>query len=289
MLSKRRDAPCAYRAHYADGVLVPPPGARAGGTTAAPQPCAGVDGTTITVEDLFHNMTIRRRALRSPAEQYQRILEVVTRYAIHFGVRGVAFTCTKHGAPSADLHVTAAAAASRRNIIRLVSVHARARARRNRSPLRRAPRTRTCISYGGALEQELIELRVDHGDVAATDRAAVASGDAPATAAAGAAALAYSARGFISSSSFSSKKPVFILFVNDRLVESSALRRTVEAAFAEALPRGAHPWARARQRRTAHVDSHACVARNRPVRGIARCACARRFTSLSRCRAATST
>ena len=123
VLSKRRGAPCAFRAHYADGVLVPAPGARAGDTSAAPQPCAGVDGTTITVEDLFHNMTIRRRALRSPAEQYQRILEVVTRYAIHFGVRGVAFTCTKHGAPSADLHVTAAAAASRRNVIRLVCVH----------------------------------------------------------------------------------------------------------------------------------------------------------------------
>ena len=122
VLSKRRDAPCAFRAHYADGVLIPAPGARGGDASAAPQPCAAVDGTTITVEDLFHNMTIRRRALRSPAEQYQRILEVVTRYAIHFGVRGVAFTCTKHGAPSADLHVTAAAAASRRNVIRLVCV-----------------------------------------------------------------------------------------------------------------------------------------------------------------------
>ena len=51
---------------------------------AAPQPCAGVDGTTITVEDLFHNMTIRRRAMRSPAEQYARVLEVVARYAAHF-------------------------------------------------------------------------------------------------------------------------------------------------------------------------------------------------------------
>ena len=106
VLSKRRDAPCAYRAHYADGALVPPPGSKAaallaslsaadngGGdaaatatitAAAAPQPCAGVDGTTITVEDLFHNMTIRRRAMRSPAEQYARVLEVVARYAAHF-------------------------------------------------------------------------------------------------------------------------------------------------------------------------------------------------------------
>ena len=56
--------------------------------------------------------------------------------------------------------------------------------------------------------------------------------------------LAFRARGFVSSSPFNgtaSKKAVFILFVNDRLVESSALRRTIEAAVADTLPRGAHP------------------------------------------------
>ena len=46
--SKTRGSPCAYRARYADGKLLPPkPGAE-----AKPQPCAGTDGTTITVRAL---------------------------------------------------------------------------------------------------------------------------------------------------------------------------------------------------------------------------------------------
>jgi DNA mismatch repair protein MLH1 len=47
------------------------------------------------VEDLFYNMQTRRNAFKNPNEQYRAILEVMTRYAIHFGDRGVAFTCKK--------------------------------------------------------------------------------------------------------------------------------------------------------------------------------------------------
>ena len=43
--SKTRGSPCAYRARYADGKLLPPKP----GTEAKPQPCAGTDGTIITV------------------------------------------------------------------------------------------------------------------------------------------------------------------------------------------------------------------------------------------------
>ncbi|CAB1108396.1 unnamed protein product [Ectocarpus sp. CCAP 1310/34] len=48
-----------------------------------------------TAEDLFYNMDTRRRAFKSPGEQYKGILDVVTRYAVHFGDRGVSFTCKK--------------------------------------------------------------------------------------------------------------------------------------------------------------------------------------------------
>lgn len=46
-------------------------------------------------EDLFYNMDTRRRAFKNPSEQYRGILEVMTRYAVHFGDRGVSFTCKK--------------------------------------------------------------------------------------------------------------------------------------------------------------------------------------------------
>jgi DNA mismatch repair protein MLH1 len=42
------------------------------------------------VEDLFFNVPIRRKAMRTGGEEYQKCVEVMTRYAIHFA--GIAFT-----------------------------------------------------------------------------------------------------------------------------------------------------------------------------------------------------
>lgn len=68
-------AQCAYRATYADGRLAAEPG----GASAAPRACARTVGTTIAVEDLFANTPSRRRAMRSPSDEYGRVLEVRAR------------------------------------------------------------------------------------------------------------------------------------------------------------------------------------------------------------------
>lgn len=47
------------------------------------KPTAANQGTQIIVEDLFYNMNIRKRALRSAAEEYQKISDVVQKYAVH--------------------------------------------------------------------------------------------------------------------------------------------------------------------------------------------------------------
>ncbi|XP_026476926.1 DNA mismatch repair protein Mlh1 isoform X2 [Ctenocephalides felis] len=70
--TKTADSVCAFKASYEDGKL-----------KSSPKPCAGNQGTQITVEDLFHNITNRLQTLKSPAEEYQKICDVVTRYAIH--------------------------------------------------------------------------------------------------------------------------------------------------------------------------------------------------------------
>lgn len=87
--TKTADSPCAYRALYADGKLVPVKA----GQSADPKACAGNNGTQITAEDLFFNTPTRLKALKSTSDEYNRILDIVTRYAIHNA--GVSFTCRK--------------------------------------------------------------------------------------------------------------------------------------------------------------------------------------------------
>jgi DNA mismatch repair protein MLH1 len=82
VLTKTADETCATSAKFIDGVLVGTPGLS-----------AGLDGTTLTVEDLFYNLPTRRRALRPAGEDYRAIVDVVSRYAIKYA--GVAFVCRR--------------------------------------------------------------------------------------------------------------------------------------------------------------------------------------------------
>ncbi|NXG48217.1 MLH1 protein, partial [Psilopogon haemacephalus] len=92
--TKTADAKCAYRAIYSDGKIKAPP-----------KPCAGNQGTQITVEDLFYNVNTRRKALKNPSEEYAKILEVVGRYAIHNS--GVSFSVKKQGDTVSDVRTLA--------------------------------------------------------------------------------------------------------------------------------------------------------------------------------------
>ena len=81
-----------------------------------PKRCAGVKGTQIAVEDVFYNMPMRLKSLRSAAEEYNRIVDVVTRYAIHFS--GISFTCKKHGQSVADVLTTQSSSVQARRAAR---------------------------------------------------------------------------------------------------------------------------------------------------------------------------
>ena len=87
------DAPHALKASYRDGALENDQPAR---------PCAGVPGTTITVENLFFNVPTRRRALKSASEEFSKVLDVIQRYAA--SRVDVAFACRKLGEAKPALH-----------------------------------------------------------------------------------------------------------------------------------------------------------------------------------------
>lgn len=175
--TKTADAKCAYRATYCDGKL-----------KTQPKPCAGNQGTQIIVEDLFYNVSTRRKALRSPSEEYSKIVEVVSRYAIHNS--GKALSVKKQGETIADVRTLPNASVL--DNIRVV--------------------------FGNAVSRELIEVGCEDQK------------------------LAYKLKGFISNANYSVKKCILILFINHRLVESSALKKAIETVYAAYLPKNTHPF-----------------------------------------------
>ena len=66
------------------------------------------------MEDLFYNVATRRKALNNVAEEYNRVLDIVNRYAVHN--TGVAFHLKKHGATVAD--VSTSSSSSQVDVIR---------------------------------------------------------------------------------------------------------------------------------------------------------------------------
>ncbi|KAM9365180.1 DNA mismatch repair protein Mlh1 [Pholidichthys leucotaenia] len=175
--TKTTDAKCAYRASYSDGKLKGPP-----------KPCAGNQGTQILVEDLFYNVSTRRKALKSPSDEYSRIVEVVSRYAIHNS--GKSFSVKKQGETVADVRTLPNASVV--DNIRGV--------------------------FGNVVSRELIEVGCEDQK------------------------LAYKIKGYISNANYSVKKCILILFINHRLVESSALKKAVETVYAAYLPKNTHPF-----------------------------------------------
>lgn len=175
--TKTADSKCAFKASYSDGKLMGPP-----------KPCAGNQGTQIVIEDLFYNMAVRRKALRNASEEYAKIVEVVTRYAIHNSKAG--FTLKKFGESSSDVH-TLANSTALENIRTL---------------------------YGPNVARELLEFSCEDTT------------------------LKFEAKGYISNANYSVKKCIFLLFINSRLVDSSAMRKAIESVYSAYLPKNSHPF-----------------------------------------------
>jgi len=126
--------------------------------------------------------------LKSPSEEYNKILDVVTRYSIHRS--GISFTCKKHGESAADLH-TVVGATTLDNL-------------------------RTI--YSPTLARELLPVSLIDED------------------------LNFEMSGYVSNANYNVKKSIFILFINNRLVESQNIKKAMDDVYAPFLPKGSHPF-----------------------------------------------
>ncbi|XP_028082454.1 DNA mismatch repair protein MLH1-like isoform X3 [Camellia sinensis] len=169
-----------YRVSYRDGVM-----------EHEPKACAAVKGTQIMIENLFYNMTARRKTLQNSADDYPKIVDLLSRFAIHH--INVGFSCRKHGAARADVH--SVATASRLDAVRSV--------------------------YGVSVVRNLMKIEVSDDDPSSS---------------------VFEMDGFISNSNYVAKKITMVLFINDRLVECSALKRAIEIVYAATLPKASKPF-----------------------------------------------
>ncbi|KAK7322366.1 hypothetical protein VNO77_25745 [Canavalia gladiata] len=169
-----------YRVSYRDGV-----------TEHEPRACAAVKGTQIMVENLFYNMAARRKTLQNSSDDYSKIADLVSRFAIHH--INVSFSCRKHGAVRADVHTVATS--SRLDAIKSV--------------------------YGVSVARNLIEIEASDND--------------PSTS-------VFKMHGYMSNANYAAKKITMVLFINDRLVECSALKRALEIVYAATLPKASKPF-----------------------------------------------
>ncbi|KAL1490508.1 hypothetical protein ABEB36_013190 [Hypothenemus hampei] len=174
--SKTNKDVCAYQAEYSDGKLKAPP-----------KPLAGNQGTIIAVEDLFYNMNVRRHALRSPAEEYQKISDVVSKYAVHNA--NVGFTLKKHGC-NCDV----------------------------KTPINSSHKENIRMIYGNSIAQHLVDMNLSNDT------------------------LQFKCKGYITSVNYSVKKFQFLLFINNRLVDSQSLRKCIDAVYQTYLPKNGHPF-----------------------------------------------
>lgn len=169
-----------YRVSYRDGVM-----------EDEPKPCAAVKGTQIMVENLFYNMIARRKTFQNSSDDYSKIADLLSRFAIHH--INVSFSCRKHGASRADVH--SVTTSSRLDSIRSV--------------------------YGVSVAINLMKIEVPDSDPSSS---------------------VFNMDGLISNSNYVAKKTTMVLFINDRLVECTALKRAIEIVYAATLPKASKPF-----------------------------------------------
>ncbi|KAI5120891.1 hypothetical protein M0805_002991 [Coniferiporia weirii] len=208
VITKTKTDSCAWKAIYANGALVP----SKPGHSVDPKPCAGNDGTTITAEDLFYNTPTRRSALRSSSEEYSRILDVLTRYAVHNPT--VAFVCKKAGSANADLSTPSNSSTTQ--AIRLL--------------------------YGQSIARDLlsVSLSPDKGTSGNDEAGAEAINVDDSVEIEGEGN--WKGEAHFTNANYHAKKMVFLLFINHRLVESPRIKRALESVYSAILPKGTSPF-----------------------------------------------
>ena len=152
-------------------------------------------------------MATRRQAFKNPQEEFQRILDVMTKHSIHYP--HVSFICKK-----SDKGGGVASLQSIQNSTTLENIR---------------------MIYGPAVARELLEFKSSLSSEDSTGETS-AGDEAPTEVA------SFTVSGYISNANYSCKKSTFVVFINNRLVTSVAIQRCIEAVYKQYLPKHTHPF-----------------------------------------------
>ncbi|KAM9996413.1 hypothetical protein ACTFIY_002599 [Dictyostelium cf. discoideum] len=215
ILTKTADSPCAYRACYLNGKLTPP---SPNEQSSDPKPCAGVNGTQITVEDLFFNTPSRKNVLKNTVDEHSRIVLLMKKYAINNPT--VSFILKKQGDPTPEVHTSGGQNSLEKDVIGSL--------------------------YGTDLSKELKIITIDSNNPNNNNNNDNNNDDDDNSGNqiknSNLNRLDFTMKGFFSSTNYNSKKINFILFINGRLVDSKNLKTGLEQVYSKYLPKGTHPF-----------------------------------------------
>ncbi|KAK7195599.1 mismatch repair protein [Novymonas esmeraldas] len=229
-------AEVAWRCQYLNGALV-----------GDPQPCAGNPGTTIRAEKLFYNTLVRRHSLRA-SEEWGRIVDVVSRYALAFPTIG--FTCQREGGGGGGGGgggVTFPPLSSTRQNIRLSHgsqlaghlrlVYAYQLDPTASSPCDAAPEPSATVDapqlssskHTAADEARVFAQMEQRARRVRATSGAVGEG-------------LFTLVGYTSDPTLAHRKPYLCLFINQRLVDNAAVRKAIDAVYSGVLTGGHRPF-----------------------------------------------
>ncbi|ORC88768.1 mismatch repair protein MLH1 [Trypanosoma theileri] len=200
-------ATLAWRCHYVDGIM-----------QGKPKPCAGNPGTCIRVEKMFYNAAVRRRALNKPSEEYSRIVAVLSRYALAFPT--IAFSCRREEASN-----NSNSCGSKTDIF---------------FPKNSTTLANIRLFYGAAIASHLHELKCAGTTI--KTQTAISDIDNVLSISGVEGEGVFLISGYTSDVALVNRKPYLCVFVNNRLVESSVIKRAIDTVYSGILVGGNRPF-----------------------------------------------
>jgi DNA mismatch repair protein MLH1 len=197
--SRTADSNVGYTQSYKNGAP----------TSKQPKPCARKPGTTISIQDLFYNVPHRKNTYsKRESDEYNRILQVVQYYAIHYAHKA-AFCCERTRSDKTKTLLVDLNTSQLSKVKEALAVP-------NPSHEQMHASTKEVLSH---IFDSRVESQLSHFEYSQTGKTEMD--------------FTVSCRAYFSAPSYDAKTTKLVIFLNHRLVDIPAVKRSVEGVYSE--------------------------------------------------------